>query len=61
MHPFSLTEEETKLVSGGVAVNAQASNPVLEASAAIAQKAAPGWATTLAIGEEGGLPPDWLA
>ena len=60
MHPFSLTEEETQLISGGVAVSAQASNPVLDGGAATALKADPGWATTLAIGEEGGNP-YWLA
>ncbi|MYN03413.1 hypothetical protein GTP41_15055 [Pseudoduganella sp. DS3] len=63
MHPFSLNTEEIEQVSGG-ALHDGLSNLLLEGGQ-IDPISVPakedGRETTLALGEEGGLPPEYLA
>ncbi|WP_059364719.1 hypothetical protein [Pseudoalteromonas sp. '520P1 No. 423'] len=57
MHPFSLEKEKTNQVTGGTFTLGSKVEPVLNPNPVKPVFPPKDWATTLAVGEEGGYPP----
>ena len=58
MHPFSLKQEATKEVTGGALISVTTYGGCTEDGGGITPKPFPPLETTMAVGEEGGLPID---